>query len=311
MTTEIQEYSQTEAALTTLRDQYGDATYEVATTEGMDAAKAARKEVRGYRTGLENMRKQIKAPALATCKLIDSEAARITTELRKIEGPIDDQIKVHEAELERKRQEKIAAETKHVEDIQARIKSIRDVVQSVTYMGNPTSKAVQIKINDIEGIKIEGFEEFSDVAASTKSESLTKLREIFAAAIQREAEDERLAKEREKLATQKTEQEGRESEQRKRDKEAQNKIDAAAEKLATDQAAFKKEQEEAAEVERKAEEAKQAEIDKARKDKEEAEALAKRSEYPGDEAVVRALSVHFDVPTEVATAWLDQFRQAA
>lgn len=312
MTTEIQEYSQTEAALSTLREQYGDATYDVATTEGMDAAKAARKDVRTYRTGLESMRKQIKAPALATCNLIDSEAKRITAELRKIEEPIDGQIKAHEAELERKRQEKIAIETKRVEDIQARIKSIRDVVQSITYMGNPTSKAVQIKISDIESIEINDlFAEFIENAAQAKDEALAKLLEIHGAAVQREQENARLAKEREELAAQKAEQDEREAEQRKRDKEAQDKLDADAKKLADDQAAFQKQQEDAAEEKRKAEEAEQAEIDNARKARKEADALAERSEYPGDEAIIRALTVHFDIPTEVATSWLDRFRKAA
>ena len=312
MTTEIKEYSQTEAALATLRDQYGDATYEVATVEGMEAAKAARKDVRGYRTGLEAMRKQIKAPALAQCNLIDSEAKRITVELRKIETPIDDQIKAHETELERKRQEKIDAELKRVEDIQARIKKISEVIQSVTYMGNPTPNAVQLKIDDIQSIKIDdSFAEFTDQAIQAIEESLAKLFEIHAAAVQREEEGARLANEREELAAQKAEQDTRDEEQRKQQRTAQGKLDDAAKKLADDQAAFEREKEEAAEAERKAEEAQQAEIDSARTTKEAAKALAKRSKYPGDEAIVDALATHFDVPTEVATAWLDQLRAAA
>ena len=35
---------------------------------------AARAEVRGYRTSLEKLRKEIKAPALARCNAIDTEA---------------------------------------------------------------------------------------------------------------------------------------------------------------------------------------------------------------------------------------------
>lgn len=301
MPTEIIEYSKTEQALATLREQYGDATYDVTTTDGMEAAKAARKDVRGYRTGLEAMRKQIKAPALAQCNLIDSEARRITEELRELEDPIAKQIKDHEDELETVRQNKIAAETKRVEDIQARIKAMRDVVQSVTYMGNPTSEAVQLKIDDIQAIKIDAsFAEFADQVIQAKEESLAKLFEIHTAAVQREEEDKRLTKEREEL-------DARKAEQDKRDKAAQGEIDAANKKLADERAAFGREQEEKAEEERKAEEAEKAEMEKARK----AKALAKRSEFPGEEAIINALAVHFDVSVTVAASWLTQLRKAA
>ena len=111
MTTEIQEYSKTEAALTMLREKYAGATFEVDTTDGMKLAKEARGEVRSYRTGLEKMRKEIKAPALEHCRLIDAEATRITVELVELEDPIKNQIKAHEDAKEAERQEKIDAET--------------------------------------------------------------------------------------------------------------------------------------------------------------------------------------------------------
>jgi len=75
---EIAEYSKTEAGLAELRSRLANVAYDVTTVKGLAIAKADRAEVRGLRTGLEAMRKSIKAPALAHCKLIDAEAKRIT-----------------------------------------------------------------------------------------------------------------------------------------------------------------------------------------------------------------------------------------
>jgi colicin import membrane protein len=99
---EIIEYNATEAALSELRGFYKHAVYDVSTKDGMDGAKAARNELRSYRTSLDKVRKEIKEPALRRCQMIDSEAKRITAELSALEDPIAAQI----TEQERKVQEK-------------------------------------------------------------------------------------------------------------------------------------------------------------------------------------------------------------
>lgn len=83
--TGIQEYSQTEAALAELRERIGKSQYDVSVPASMELARKDRRELVSLRTGLEAKRKEIKAPALEHCRLIDAEAARITTELRKLE----------------------------------------------------------------------------------------------------------------------------------------------------------------------------------------------------------------------------------
>jgi hypothetical protein len=120
----IVEYSKTEAALADLRERMANVEYDVTTVKGMDIAKKDRAEVRGLRTGLEAMRKQIKAPALAHCQLIDAEAKRITAELLKLEEPIDSQIKRREAELEAERVARELAERQRITAIHERIASI-------------------------------------------------------------------------------------------------------------------------------------------------------------------------------------------
>ncbi|KKL06962.1 hypothetical protein LCGC14_2590780, partial [marine sediment metagenome] len=224
MTNEIQEYSQTQAALSVLRERYTNVTFAVATTDGMKAAKEARADVRGYRTGLEKMRKELKAPALERSRLIDAEARSITEELLELEKPIDIQIKKFEAKIEAERQAKIEAEVKRVEDIQDRIAELRSAVTAVSCMGTPTSEKVQDFIDDINAIAVDSsFGEFEDQAKDAKTATLATLRELFAAAIEREKEAARIAAEREELDKLRAEAEKREVAARKRRETAEAK----------------------------------------------------------------------------------------
>lgn len=126
--TAIVEYSQTEAGLNELRARLLNVCYDVTTVKGMDVAKKDRAEVRGLRTGLETMRKAIKAPALAHCKLIDDEAKRITAALLELEEPIDEAIKAEEDRKAIEKAAKEAAERARVMAINQRIADIRGFV---------------------------------------------------------------------------------------------------------------------------------------------------------------------------------------
>lgn len=117
-TTAIKEYSATEAALAKLKLRLKDAKYDVTTTAGMTTAKQDRRELVTLRTSLEAKRKEIKAPALAHCKLIDEEAKRITAELLTLETPIDEQIKAEERRKaeEKAERDRLAAEAQKLLD---------------------------------------------------------------------------------------------------------------------------------------------------------------------------------------------------
>jgi len=332
MTTEIQEYSQTEAALVALRDEYAGKVYEVDTTSGMADAKEARATVRSYRTALETMRKDIKAPALERCRLIDTEAKRITTELRELEDPIDAQIKGHEAKKEAERQAKIDAELKRVETIQETI----EVIRSMSAKTSVTSTSEQIAKQLAEAQEIEitpFFAEFTDSAQAAKDTAVLALKGLHAERVAYEAEQEKIKVERAELARLREEQEKREAEdrakreaieaeaqakreadekkqrealeaERKKQEKAQAKIDAENKRLADERAALKAEQQRIAdekESERKTEE----------KRKAEAAALAKKSKYPGEQAIVSALAEYFSVTDEIARSWLAELRKAA
>jgi hypothetical protein len=110
----LTEFSRVEAGLAALRAKHGNTVYEVSTTAGLEAAKAARAEIREPRFALEKVRKAAKAPLLAIGRRIDAEAVRITEAILEVERPIDDQIKAEEARKVAEREAKRAAEVERL-----------------------------------------------------------------------------------------------------------------------------------------------------------------------------------------------------
>lgn len=324
MTTQIQEYSQTEAALKALAEQYAGATFDVDTTDGMKAAKAARADVRGYRTSLEAMRKKIKGPALERCRLIDAEAKRITEALRELEDPIDAQIKEHEAKKEAERQAKIEAEQKRVESIQERIAEIRGAVAAVNCMGAPASAKVSEFITEVENIVVdESFDEFFEAARDAKIATLAALTDLHKAAVEREAEEERIKAERaeleklrkeqaERAAKERAEREAKEAEERKAREEAERQERERLEAQRKEQEAEQKridDERKALEAEKERErKAKEKAEREAAERKAAAEEAARKAKFPGIDAITDALADYFDVPAEVALKWIDEIR---
>lgn len=186
------------AGITDLRNRFSGAIFEVDTATGMDDAKAARLAIRTPRYEVERIRKAAKAPIIALGKKLDAEAARIESELLKIEGPIDQQIKAEEDRKERDRQAKIDAELKRVADLQERVAELRGC-QSLS----PTSGAelVASHIADLERLVVnESFQEFQQQAEDAKAAGLARLRAVYTAAVAHEAEQERIRIERAELA---------------------------------------------------------------------------------------------------------------
>ncbi|HBO83091.1 MAG TPA: hypothetical protein DD502_33735, partial [Cupriavidus sp.] len=100
-----------------------------------------------------------------------------------------------DAEREREKEAKAAAERQRITVQQARIARIRD---AVTFAAGRSPAQVQEVIADIDGTAVDAtFEEFQGQAQLAKDETLDKLREIHAAAIEREVEAARLKAEQE------------------------------------------------------------------------------------------------------------------
>ena len=177
-------YSRTEAALAGLRERFTGAKFDLTTTKGDKAARSARQELVTLRTALEKKRLELKRPAIEFGKKIDAEAARITTEITALEAPIDAQIKADE-----KRREEEAAERKRIDDArkanhQANIAKIDAMlVGAEDKSAERLAKGVQL----VDGLLIEGFEEFQAEAEETRVRVLLKLKDLHSKAAAREA----------------------------------------------------------------------------------------------------------------------------
>lgn len=247
---QIAEYSPVVAGLGELQRRMKDLVYDVTTTAGMGVAKADRRELVTLRTSLEAKRKEIKAPALERCKMIDTEAARIKGELLQLEIPIDEQIKAEEMRKEAIRQAKIDAEVKRVSDIMARIEAIKGIPANV--MGK-SSILINLQINSLDDMTIDKdeFQEFLSLVEESKKAAIIELLNMHDTKLSEEKEAARIKAEQEAKAA------AEEAERQERDRLAKvesERLAAEAEALRIEKEAFAKQQAEA-EAKRKAEDA--------------------------------------------------------
>jgi len=192
----IVEYSPTEAALAELRARIGGATYVVITAEGMEHAKRDRRELTTLRTSLEKKRVEIKAPALAHCQKIDTEAKRITAAIIELEKPIDDLIKAEERRKEEIRAEAARKEQERIDAIMDRINKIKNSPEKALTM---TAEALADAVSIFKSIEIgPEYAEFQERVIKIKDGVLVELEKILADKIETEriAEEERIERER-------------------------------------------------------------------------------------------------------------------
>jgi hypothetical protein len=237
---EIAEYNATEAGLAELRSRMQGVVYEVATVKGMVVARADRAEVRSLRTGLEAMRKQIKAPALAHARLIDDEAKRITAALLELETPIDEVIKSRELVLENERLARELAERNRVTGIHTRIAAIGGY-QARAAMCR-TAAQVDALLGELSRTSLTGFDEFSDNAASTHLDAMKRVEAILVEKHAQEKEQARVKAEQDeaaaKMAADRAELDAAIAAQAVIEKRNRDTAFALADKLATERQAF-------------------------------------------------------------------------
>lgn len=306
-----------ETGLSQMRDRFIGRTYDVATTPGMTLAKADRAEVREVRFEVERARKAGKAPLLALGKWADQTAARITAEIMKIEAPIDTVVKAEEAREAAEKQARIDAEIQRVQSIQGRITEIREAPTAVAAKDSAT---ILERIADIERLIIDSsFDEFEQEAQRARSTTHAALRGLHAAAVARELDEQRIAKERAELAVLRAAQEDRDSaDKAKRDEEERVAAEARkayADRIENDRRAereaFEAEQRDArerqaaedrriaddrAEIARQTEALRIANLPKP--------AAEKPKHNPGAEAIIDALAEHYGVTAKVALRWV-------
>lgn len=212
MTTAIQEYSKTDAALADLAGRFKGVVFDVTTTAGMQSARIARAELRGYRVDLEKTRVEIKAPALERCRLIDAEAKRISSVLTGLEDPIDAQIKSEEKRKEREAMERAMVEQRRIDGIRAQIDHIKRWPASC--VGMKAAQVAEVLAALTARTIGEDFAEFQSEAREALQVSIAQVQSMHAGAVAQEAEAERIKAERAELAKLRAEADAREHAER-------------------------------------------------------------------------------------------------
>jgi colicin import membrane protein len=195
VTTEIAEYRPIAAALRDLYTRHAGVIHDVTTTKGMQDCRAARAEIRKCRTSLEDKRREIKAPALERCRLIDADAKRITEALWVIEEPLDRQIKAEESAAEARREAKRRAEMERQASMRRIIENIRAL--PVSLFGGSTDEFRRAIEECAQRQIVELPAEIQEEATVANQDAMQKLREMLRATEAREAQEARLAAERE------------------------------------------------------------------------------------------------------------------
>lgn len=295
----IAEYNETAAALAVLREKYCTV-FAVTTTKGMDEAKKARAEVKGYRVALEKVRKEIKAPALERSRLIDEEAKRITAELLAIEEPIDQQIKAEEQRKEEEKAAKARAEAARLAAIAARISALRNLVSPVANQPATTIETELEKVQKLELSETE-YQEFMPDAIEALNEARKDLQAALNARLlyeaeqarikaEQEAEAARIKAEREELAKLREIEAARQAEQARIEAESRQAEEARLKVEREAQEAELKAKREAMEAELKAqreEQARQEQAARQAREAEEARLKAEREEQARKDEEIR------------------------
>jgi len=212
VTTQIAEYSATEQALALLADKYGKKAYEVTTTKGMQEAKEARAELRGYRVSLEKKRQELKAPALERSRLIDAEAKRITAALEALEDPIDEQIKTEEGRKEAERAERARVMQEKVAHENSMLQEIANT--PLTLIGQKSEVIAQASQELAERDLAAEFDYSAQPRArEIRAQALGRIEQMLTDARAREEEQAKLEAERAELKRQKAAQEALQREQ--------------------------------------------------------------------------------------------------
>ncbi|MFY3460923.1 hypothetical protein ACOTJD_30140 [Achromobacter xylosoxidans] len=305
----IVEFNAVQKGLAALRQELDGVQFDVTTTAGDKAARAARARCVSIRTSADAAYEGWNKPMLAKQREMRAILAKIKDEVKAVEEPIDAQIKAEEARKAEIKAAKEAAELERQRAIQERLDHIRDFATSAAGLSSAKIEAMRETLAEFP-LTTELYEHRAGEAIQLHAEVMTKLGQMHGAALAQEQEAARLAAERAELERQRLEQEAAaaaarkaederlakeraelEEQQRRlqaeRDAENARQEAARAEQARKDAeaaAALKRQQDEAAAALR----AQQEEIDRQRRELEEQQAATRRAEQERAEAEARA-----------------------
>lgn len=259
----LTEFEKVSAGLLDLTTKYANVVYDVATTKGMDEAKAARAAIREPRYAVQRATDAAKKELNSIKKNVEERGDQIIAALLKIETPIDAQVKAEEDRKAAEKARKEQAERERIDAIQASIASIRAIPGNVVVQ---SAAAIKEALDGVAALQIteEHYAEFFPHAADAKDAAVSQLIAMHQRAVATEEAQAALRAQQEELARLRAEAEAELAAQRaeiarqKRElEEARTAAEAArlAEQQRINAAAARAA---AAEAEREAEEARQA-----------------------------------------------------
>lgn len=305
----LAEFNPVQKGLAELRKELKGVQFDVTTTAGDKAARAARSRCVSIRTSADAAYEGWNKPMLAKQREMRSILAKIKDEVKAIEEPIDAQIKAEEQRRAEIKAAKEAAELARQQAIQSRINSIGQYPAQAAGKSAVDIAALLATVAELP-ITTELYEHRAGEAMALQAETVAKLEQMRDAALAQEQEAARLAAERAELERQRLEQEAAAQRQREAEaaqlakeraelEEQQRQLQAArdeenarleaaraeqARKDAEAAATLKRQQDEAAAALR----AQQEEIDRQRREFEAQQEAARRAEQEKVEAAARA-----------------------
>ena len=264
----LAEFNPVQKGLAELRKELKGVQFDVTTTAGDKAARAARAKCVTIRTSAKKVYEEWNAPMLEKQRAMRALVTTITAEVEKIELPIDAQIKAEEQRRAEIKAAKEAAELARQQAIQERLDHIRDFATSAAGLSSAKIAAMRETLAEFP-LTTELYEHRAGGALQLHAEVMSKLEQMHDAALAQEQEAERLAAERAELERQRLEQEAA----------AQRQREAEAAQLAKERAELE-EQQRQLQAARDEENARQepARADQARKDAEPAAALKRQQD---------------------------------
>lgn len=217
-------YQDNEKALTELAAKSVTITA-ITNEDGYKQVHSARMALKNTRIEIQKVGKTAREDATKFSKAVIEEENRLIALIQPEETRLQTLQDAEDNRVETERQAKVDAEIKRVADIQERIEELRGVVPAAA--GSPAALILE-HIGDIERIVVDAtFDEFQQQALDAKDASLGRLRQLHAAAVAHEAEQEQIKRDREELAALKAAQAKVTAEAEARRKEDERQAKAA------------------------------------------------------------------------------------
>lgn len=215
----VVEYSEIQAELAKLQEQYGCVVPDASTKDGYDFSKSAANACRDIRLNLEDVRKEKKQPYLDMSRLIDSQAKEIKSAIESIETPHREAFQ----EIDRKKKELL----------ESRKQTIYELNHSFDMWNGKTESEIKDQIEFVEDMDMskESFGRLLEDAVAAQQTAINQLYRAHAEAVNRRVADEQAEADRKELEL--LRKEAAERAEQDRIKEAKELSKAACEAIET------------------------------------------------------------------------------